>query len=45
LDGGWGWRRREKSLRAGPTHARCARPGARIMRSACGRDPPIYKKK
>ena len=29
---------------AGPALARCARPGARIVRSACGRDPPIYKK-
>ena len=51
LAGGWGWWWREepaggthpggeKSLRAGPTRARCARPGTWIVRSACGRDPP-----
>jgi len=49
LDGGWGWWWRVELV--GGTHpggreelAGGTHPGARIVRSACGRDPPIYKK-
>jgi len=44
LAGGWGWWWRVE-LVGGTRPGRCARPGARIVRSACGRDPPRGEKK